>query len=92
MTADEHRDEVRDACVSQDVLAYALELAMNDLTVQQLELAGDVVFCLLHPLLERCVNRISRQGPGLLVESGRPILTSRRAGVKPPVPSGAMRP
>jgi len=70
MPANEHGHEVRHACVSQEVLADALKLAMNDLAIERLELARDIVLGLLHALLERCVNRISRQGLGLLVDFG----------------------
>jgi len=73
--ANEHWDEVGHACVSKEVLADALELAMHDLSVERLELARNIVLGLLHPLLERCVNRVGRQGLGLLVEFGQRILT-----------------
>ncbi len=75
MPANEHGHKVGHACVSKEVLADALELAVNDLSIERLELACNVVLGLLHALLERCVNRTSRQGLGLLVEFGQRILT-----------------
>ena len=70
MPVNEHGNEVGHACISKEVFADALELAMHDVSIERLELARNIVLGLLHPLLERCVNRISRQGLGLLVELG----------------------
>ena len=75
MTAHEDRNEIRHPRISEQVLADPLELLMDNFAVERLELARNIGLCLLHSLREHRISRLGRQGPGLLIAFGRPILT-----------------
>ena len=74
MPVHEHRNEIRDTSIAQQVLADTREFTMDKVRIELIELARNLGFGLPHPLLEVLVTLSHRDAdlhPAAAAESSR---------------------